>query len=173
VSNPNDYISIANEDTSIASGHGFNTGLTRVGGDWKAFDGRGFSVVPQKNYIAKIETPTGYEYWGFHFLSFEGQSTGAMSLERAKLGELASVTNAKLTTVGLFPNPASDMVWVSVNNGSLKTVNVLSTSGQKVASHDNLQTNRFQLPIEKLTSGQYIIETIHSNGISRNWIIKN
>jgi hypothetical protein len=83
------------------------------------------------------------------------------------------VTNANLTTVGLFPNPASDMVWVSVNNGSLKTVNVFSTSGQKVASHDNLQTNRFQLPIEKLTSGQYIIETIHSNGISRNWIIKN
>lgn len=173
VSNPNDYISIAKEDTSIASGHGFNTGLTRVGGDWKAFDGRGFSVVPQKNYIAKIETSTGFEYWGFHFLSFEGQSTGAMNLERAKLGELASVTNAKLTTVGLFPNPASDMVWVSVNNGSLETVNVLSTSGQKVASHDNLQTNRFQLPIETLTSGQYIIETIHSNGISRNWIIKN
>ena len=173
VSNPNDYISIANEDTSIASGHGFNIGLTRVGGDWKAFDGRGFSVVPQKNYIAKIETPTGFEYWGFHFLSFEGQSTGAMSLERAKLGELASVSNATLTTVGLFPNPASDMVWVSVNNGSLETVNVLNTAGQKILSHNDLRTNRFQLPIQSLRSGQYIIETIHSNGISRNWIIKN
>ena len=173
INNPNDYINIANEDTSIASGHGFNVGLTRVGGDWKAFDGRGFSVVPQKNYIAKIETSTGYEYWGFHFLSFEGQSTGAMSLERAKLGELASVTHAELTTVGLFPNPASDMVRVSVNNGSLNTLNVFSTSGQKLISHKNLKTNRFQLPIESLTSGQYIIEAIHSNGISRNWIIKN
>lgn len=173
VDNPSSFIDIASEDTSITAGHGFNTGLTRVGGDWKAFDGRGFAIVPQQNYIARIETATGFEYWGFHFLSFDGQSTGELSLERAKLGELASIYNPTLTTVGLFPNPSSDRVWVSVNNGVITDLNIYNTSGQMILNNSEVNSSKERLDIANLPQGQYIVETLHSNGVSRNWFIKN
>jgi hypothetical protein len=171
VANPQDYITVANADTSIQAGHGFKTGLTRVGSDWKFFDGRSFSIVPRKNYILKVNG-TVAEYWAVRFLAFEGQSTGRIILERAKLGELANNTKISTTEIGVFPNPASDQLYISINNQNLVQIRIYSMSGvlvKQIPANGLSQS----VNVSELQNGQYVIEAEHQAGTLRKLFIKN
>lgn len=170
LANPQSFIDIANSDTAKQSGNGFNLGLTRVGGDWKFFNGSSFAVVPRKNYIIKVNG-TVAEYWALRFLSFAGQSTGRITLERAKLGELASNKNIEATVIGLFPNPVNDKLFVSINHNELQHIKLYSINGilvKEVVANGNL----FEMDLSDVNSGQYIVEALHTQGVARKIIVK-
>ena len=169
---PQAFIDIANADTSIAAGHGFKVGLTRVGSDWRFFNGSSFVVVPRKNYIAAITNATGTEYWALRFLSFSGQSTGRLTLERTKLGELAAVNSLDANTLSVFPNPASDLLWVRANTSTIQQITLYSLTGT-VVNRFTCNDNLVSIPIENLPQGQYIVEAQHSTGSQRSMFIKH
>ncbi len=171
LSSPQMYIDMANSDTAIASGNGFTTGLTRVGGDWKFFNGSSFVVVPKKNYIVKVAGAIGSEYWAIRFLTFEGQGTGRMTLERSKLGELATNKEIAQTVLGMFPNPSSDKVILSVNHSELTGIAIYSMTGVKTQSFDANGT-QFEINVSGLNPGQYIIEAQTNAGNIRKLFIK-
>lgn len=171
IATPQAFIDIANSDTSIAAGHGFSVGLTRVGSDWRFFNGSSFVVVPRKNYIVAIPNATGNEYWALRFLSFSGQSTGRLTLERTKLGELASVKSVDATALSVFPNPASDLLWVRANTVIINQITVYNLTGT-VVNRFTCNDNLVSVAIENLPQGQYIIEAQHSTGSQRSMFIK-
>ena len=168
---PQAFIDIANSDTAIESGHGFNTGLTRVGGDWKFFNGSSFAVVPRKNFIAAVPNATGTEYWAFRFLSFAGQSTGVITLEKSLLGELASNETIEATAVYVFPNPSSDRVWIKSTGTAVNQVSILDMTGRSILIQDT-NDSLIEVDVNALPAGQYIIEAQHGAGINRNLFIK-
>jgi hypothetical protein len=168
---PQAFIDIANADTSIAAGHGFKVGLTRVGSDWRFFNGSSFVVVPRKNYIAAITNATGTEYWALRFLTFSGQSTGRLTLERTKLGELASINSLDANTLSVFPNPASDLLWVRANSNTIQQITLYNLTGT-VVDRFTCNDNVVSIPIENLPQGQYIVEAQHSTGSQRSMFIK-
>lgn len=171
VSNPQAFIDIANSDTAIASGHGFNLGLTRIGGDWKFFNGSSFAIVPRKNYIVAVPNATGTEYWALRFLSFAGQSTGVITLEKSKLGELASVETPNTADVVVFPNPSNNRIWIKSNKQAIKAVRLMDLAGRTLHTQTSEDTV-IEINIENLPAGQYIVEATFSEGQSRNLIIK-
>ena len=168
---PQAFIDIAESDTAIAAGHGFNLGLTRIGSDWKFFNGSSFAIVPRKNYIIAVPTATGTEFWALHFLSFGGQGTGVITLEKSKIGALNNTDKINATKITLYPNPSSEAIWVNAPNQILSSIRVIDMTGRSLSelqcNDNNVEVNISELPI-----GQYILEAQGNQGISRNLFIK-
>ncbi len=172
VANPQAFLAVANADTSIAAGHGFNTGLTRVGGDWKFFNGNSFVITPRQNFLAAVSVPTGTEYWAIRFLSFEGQASGRITLERAKLGELANNENLNTVTMGMFPNPASEKLTVSLNRQAINVVRIFNLSGMLLKQCE-ADASVVDVDLSDLSAGQYILEAQHAQGSIKKLFLKN
>jgi hypothetical protein len=72
-------------------------------------------------------------------------------------------TNASIATV--YPNPASDVVNVSINTDAPATIKIVNAMGQVVMSLDN-QTGIVSLNISDLSTGVYTVEVVSENQAS-------
>lgn len=171
MSNAASFIETALADTSIQAGHGFNMGLTRVGADWKFFNGTSFVVTPKTNFIAAVSSDIGTEYWGFRFITFEGQASGKITLEKVKLGELARMKTAQDLKMVVFPNPAQEQLFVSSNAQEILKVNIWGLNGQLLMSQV-AESKIVELSLNTLQAGQFIIEAVTANGSQRTLFLK-
>ena len=83
----------------------------------------------------------------------------------------ASVNNANVTNVSIYPNPTTNIVNVNFNDTSfnIKQINIYDVLGKKV-----LQTSNKQINIQHLEKGVYNIEITSTKGnLIRKKIIKN
>ncbi len=81
--------------------------------------------------------------------------------------ELLSVSDINQVAIALYPNPASNIVTVQLNNfiGNEVEIGVYDQLGQMVLPNQsmNLETNEVKLSIESLSSGVYFVK-IENNG---------
>lgn len=140
----------------------FSEEINTIGYDWKNFDGSSYILDADNYFYLKYADGTVYR---FHFLTFEGGSTGNLSFE------YEDVTNLMSTTVfdaensfRIFPNPSTDgRVQVLYENNQANgngSVAVFSLTGKKVFE-TQLKNNGFYnqtIDLSMLSSGVYLMK---------------
>ena len=83
------------------------------------------------------------------------------------LNESNSMIN---TTLSVYPNPATDVLNISLSNGtSIETVNIYNVSGKLV---NNTKLNGNQIDISQLNNGVYMVEVLTANGTFKTKFVK-
>jgi hypothetical protein len=77
----------------------------------------------------------------------------------------SSIINTKMV---VYPNPASDVLNISINNSSFKnsSISIYNISGNEVLSSTMMGTST-QLNIESLSNGVYFVKVKNENGFDR------
>lgn len=149
-------------DTDTTGGKGFKNDLTRVGSDWKAFNGQAFEVVADRAYIVEVPNATGADYWGIRFTGFGGTSNGNSILDRVKLGSQASIKNALNAKIIAYPVPTTGNLNVILpENMKADQYEVKSFDGRTL-----LNSTSSSLDLSNLSAGQYILVVSHNLGQS-------
>lgn len=83
------------------------------------------------------------------------------------LNESNSMIN---TTLSVYPNPATDVLNISLSNGTtIETVNIYNVSGKLV---NNIKLNGNQIDISQLNNGVYMVEVLTPNGTFKTKFVK-
>ena len=141
--------------------------LTKIGGDWKTYDGAAMSWTISKDWNYIIETirnagsTKDTSYWMLAFTAFSGSSKGETQLKRIELkAAAAGISEAKQFSAKLFPNPTCDLltVWATGINEMAK-VQIVSVDGRtlRTAEDVRLADGSVQLSVQDLTAGSYIV----------------
>ena len=149
-------------DTDTTGGKGFKNDLTRIGSDWKSFNGQSFEVVTDRAYLVEVPNATGADYWGIRFTGFGGTSNGNSILDRVKLGSQANIKKSVLANIIAFPVPASNQLNVIVPEYVKATSYVIRSFDGRIL----LNSTNSKIDISTLSSGQYILEVSHNLGKS-------
>ena len=149
-------------DTDTTGGKGFKNDLTRIGSDWKSFNGQSFEVVTDRAYLVEVPNATGADYWGIRFTGFGGTSNGNSILDRVKLGSQANIKKSVLANIIAFPVPASNQLNVIVPEYVKATSYVIRSFDGRIL----LNSTNSNIDISTLSSGQYILEVSHNLGKS-------
>ena len=141
--------------------------LTKIGGDWKTYDGAAMSwtISTDWNYIVETIRNAGStkdtSYWMLAFTAFSGSSKGETQLKRIELkAAAAGISEAKQFSAKLFPNPTCDLltVWATGINEMAK-VQIVSVDGRTLRTSEDvrLADGSVQLSVQDLTAGSYIV----------------
>ena len=141
--------------------------LTKIGGDWKTFDGAAmtWTISTDWNYIVETIRNQGAtkdtSYWMLAFTAFSGSSKGETQLKRVELkAAAAGVSVANRFSAKLYPNPSSDMMMIWANGiTDQANVQIIGTDGRiiKNANGVNMSNGSIQLSVQDLSAGSYIV----------------
>jgi len=70
----------------------------------------------------------------------------------------------------VFPNPATDVLYIASNVGTIKSINVINTNGQVVYS-EKVNGDKAQIEISNLATGIYIVQVETKKGINSQKIM--
>ncbi len=93
-----------------------------IGYDWKSFSGSAWSLDPDRVYFVRT---ADYRVWKVHFTAFGGSTTGITSFEKTDLGIILSAdgANADALKALIYPNPATDQVYLLLDGTDAAAVN--------------------------------------------------
>jgi hypothetical protein len=141
--------------------------ISVVGNDWKFLNDQfEWEVVADRCYFVQNLEGSVYK---LIFTSFEGASTGNIEYN-TELISSSDLNDAGVEILGLYPNPASDVINIAQAGATGKTmINIYSTSGtrlsQQVVSLSGFDNT--SLAVNELAAGMYILEMVSSNGTVR------
>lgn len=145
-----------------------NKDLTRIGGDWKAFDnatGR-WTIQTNWNYVVEsvrnIAGRADTAYYMLSFTGFTGSSRGESQFRKLLLTPTASGrTETKQIEVKLFPNPVQNnlMIWAPEFK-ALSKVNIVAADGRIVSQKtiDFSAETSANLDVTGLAQGSYWLQ---------------
>jgi hypothetical protein len=136
------------------------------------FDTRTNYIWNEAYYLQPL---TIIENDGAYFASgFGADIVPALGLRVFNAAELGVEETAAIDGV-VYPNPANDLVTVSVNAEGAATLNITDLSGRTVASSTvSFVNGRTELNIADLTSGAYIINVVMTDGRTAKFnVVKN
>ncbi|MFA5621042.1 MAG: T9SS type A sorting domain-containing protein [Weeksellaceae bacterium] len=135
--------------------------INTVGYDWKQFSGTGYTVNSDMYYYLK---DANEKVFRFHFLSFDGSSTGNFSLGYEDVtGEMSTVNFDEQNSLSLYPNPVKGKILnilYESNGADQVKVEIYNLAGKLVAQQQ-LQSNGFfnhQMNLNQLPKGVYILK---------------
>ena len=101
--------------------------------------------------------------------AFFGNSRGGIMLYTEKGQPIVSVEEVPTTIlqVQLFPNPASDRVIVELSAGAIKQLELLDLTGRILMAYQGLGENRFQLDLQGMSPGIYLVNVRSTEGLAR------
>ncbi|TSJ42498.1 T9SS type A sorting domain-containing protein [Fluviicola chungangensis] len=141
--------------TSVTYSEDINT----IGYDWKTYAGT-YTIEDSLVYFVK---DADGDYWRLIMTGFSGSSLGKTLFKKEKVATL-NVAEKNQLIMGIFPNPAADIVTVMVDSKSNATVKVMNMTGQVVfenaAGSGTLEV--MTLSTATFTNGVYLFEV--SNG---------
>lgn len=76
------------------------------------------------------------------------------------------------TQLSLFPNPATDLLTINTDNGTIQQITVFDSTGQMVMSQDGKNQVTQSLPIHKLGTGLYYIRLSVSDKVMTQQFLK-
>ena len=69
-------------------------------------------------------------------------------------------------SIGIFPNPATDLVNIkSFKNSLIKTVQLVNMSGQILFESNNINQSEIELSIANRVTGMYYVRVLTENAI--------
>jgi len=76
----------------------------------------------------------------------------------------------KQESVSIYPNPASDIIFIKANNVQFKSVKIFSLQGQLVKAFNNLEDQN--IDVSDLARGLYIMDLTNDSGIVKKKFVK-
>jgi PKD repeat protein len=81
------------------------------------------------------------------------------------------IENMESSSLTIYPNPASDKLYVKAENTVIETITIMDASG-RIIFNENVQDDLNEINISDLVSGMYFIQTKTSESIVVNKFIK-
>jgi hypothetical protein len=117
----------------------------------------------KKNTKYTFDMGAGVNQWGKN--RFELILNG-----KATTGVNGNTTNVNAAQLSVYPNPATDILNISLSNGTrIETVNIYNVSGKLV---NNFKLNGNQIDISQLNNGVYMVEVLTANGSYKTKFVK-
>ncbi len=141
-------------------GEDLETGDSFVIFEGSVIEGSFDSLVPS--------TPGNGLIWDLSALNSDGIISVAESSEKST-GAIAD-----LAEVNIYPNPVTDLVYISIRNKSeLKKIDVLDVNGRIVISLKDVKTDIREIDMSDLSAGSYFINIQTDEGVNTYKVIKN
>jgi hypothetical protein len=144
----------------------WNAQINAIGFDWKYFNRNTFKYELEQNTTRIIFVPSGTAGFGdlyaIQFVEFEGRSTGKIVFDYKYLGQTSSVQNKVPANFALYPNPASNNLFIKSTTTITNAV-ITDNLGRIVL---NAKPAGNMLPISNLSSGLYTVTFLDNNNLS-------
>jgi hypothetical protein len=72
--------------------------------------------------------------------------------------------------VRVFPNPASDKIWVNTGELNGQKLEVFNTLGQRIETH-SLPSSQFQMEVGSWSAGVYILHVHTEMGVAKKRVV--
>jgi hypothetical protein len=138
-----------------------------IGYDWKTLSGASWVIDPDKVFFVKT---ADNQVWKIHFIDFEGAATGTAVFQKENVGTMSSAENIPEIKVGVFPNPVTDRLIISVElDDAAKdgaTIHILDASGVNILSRkvtNDGQLNVVDIDTHAWMPGTYTVQIISAN----------
>jgi len=136
-------------------------------GKWRANDGSGPVYVGKQIYtttpdplLGQIFDVTGIVLYSFNEFNLVPRNAGDVSLVTS-IDELASAT------IAMYPNPASDLLTLELEDLSGRTEFVISDINGRAVANGVLTSDRTTITVDAIANGSYVV-TLRNNGSIRN-----
>ena len=139
-----------------------------IGWDWKVYSGT-FTIVDDRSYYIKKNNFN--EVYQLKFNSFSGMSSGNVSFNLTQTETIEPLSNKLyiVNQIKLYPNPCKSFLNLKSNILENIDYKIFDFSGKEIYSGNFYNSNNINL--EGLNSGNYIIEFVANNEISRKTFI--
>ena len=154
-------VDVASNDTSNLD---WNTKITEIGYDWKAFDrgSRKYNMVEDLAYFVAL--PNG-QMWKIWFTDYFGSPEGKFVFNTQKVRSGASINKVISLNTSIYPNPARTYTNISNRESTPILVDVIDMHGKVLFSEKLLANTTTQLSTDSYTSGIYTIRFNSENGV--------
>lgn len=139
----------------------YKTEINTVGYDWKTFNGTGYDVDSDTYYFLKYADGKVFR---FHFLTYEGSSTGNFSFAYEDVTDQMSTVNFdSKNSLSLYPNPVKGGILTLLyesNQAQPAKVEIYNMAG-KMVIQQQLPANGYfnhQINLNSLPKGVYILK---------------
>ena len=108
---------------------------------------------------------------------FEGSTTGKIKFSKTALRNSLSVNDKTLGSIKVFPNPATEVLFVSISDAKTNTatVSLLDINGKLISQQKASNTNLFSgiaIPVSNLPKGLYLLNVSGGqNAITKKIVI--
>lgn len=155
----------------------FNSNLSEIGSDWKAFDMGSFVYVveDQRVYFTKNynETFTDSTYWKLYFTAFGGSADGKYSFTQKEVGGTAIPELSGVALFEIYPNPSTQQISLVTDSKSALEVIITDMTGKLVYSGDiEAGFNQERINVKAFQAGVYNLSIRSDKGISTQKFIK-
>jgi len=144
----------------------FSSNISEIGGDWKSYGGGGYAVEEDLTYFVKSKDSV---LWKIAFTGFGGSATGDFHFTKQKIGTTVGAPELNISSVGTYPNPASDLLNIVFDqkNADEVRIEVYNISGVVISSqsiHGNGGLNTLKLDVGNYASGLYMVNVSSQGG---------
>lgn len=153
-----DSVTLRNQAIAKAS-----TDMTAIGSGWKVFDNGTFkwTLADTQSFVVRQVRGSDSIFYLIHFTGFGGSADGRVEFAKSRLGVTNAVHNPVLGTMRLFPNPASQQVYVNLEGSKVReaSLGLYDLSGKLIRS-SNVSASEFStwsVPVSDLAKGIYVI----------------
>ncbi|MFN0049192.1 MAG: endonuclease [Cytophagales bacterium] len=116
-----------------------------------------FTFLPKPNF-------TGLESYTYTFCDQAQCKTGTLNFSILGVS-ITSTANSNSENVSLYPQPASEMLYVNVENNPIQSVSIFNIVGEKVFEIADSNTNAIEINTTTLQTGSYILLLKTSNTV--------
>ena len=138
-----------------------------------------FSMVMQQNLGAKtwvnrkvILKPSNVDLISFNESQIPLYATGDSMIVTGPLAGINNISN-KALRVRLYPNPASQNIFIDAGSQEISGVQLINELGKIVLEQTTPQKGIIEIPVSGLSSGIYTVIISSENGIVAKQILKN
>jgi hypothetical protein len=122
----------------------------------------------------EIDTPVVGNYQ--IVVSHKGSLTGSsqnFSLIVSGVNQTLSTTNFNVNLINIYPNPTSNILFVNTSDVTVSQYEVYDLQGRLVKSAKVNDLKSFDIDLNDIFSGMYLVQIYSNNGVSSHKIIKN
>lgn len=138
----------------------FSNEINTIGYNWKTFDMGTFSYLMEDSLCYFVETFEG-NVWKIWFTKFEGSATGKVVFNKQLMTSVGT-EDYLANTIGVFPNPANNMVQITSEETAIIKVDIFTIAGQKIETISGNKNNQLTVATSDFENGMYLV-LIHTN----------
>ncbi len=164
-------------NAALPAGVQLSKNMSTIGRDWKTFDVTLNKWTIEDSTVYFIQDVNGAKIWRLVFTGFGGAATGKMYFSKTAFVSGISNNNS-ITTLGIYPNPASGNCTLNFFTSKPQTirVSVKDLSGREIMQDVLSATNGFndyKINTLGFTNGTYILQLNSNEGMVSQKLIVN
>lgn len=155
-------VDVSSNDTSSLN---WNTNITEIGYDWKAFDRGSFKYNMLEDLTYFVKLPNG-QMWKIWFTAYAGGAEGKFVFNTQKMRSGANINEVSTSSaISMYPNPVKTYTNIANQNSILINLDVVDIQGKVVYSEQLLPNSTIRFNTETYKSGIYTLRFQSEKGL--------